>query len=409
METFQLLGQELPWMSLSLSPRATWLSALSLLPPVAIFLATLLIGYRERRSLSLILVGIGVLSAFVGLAQIAEGPSSSLRFFAITNTGEAVGFFANRNHFAVALYACTAFAAAWAIEAAAPPQPGHTRLETRWIVPVVASLSVLVILVAAQAMARSRAGLGFTIAALAGAAAIALLDRRNASGITPAKLLLATATGTVIYATQFTLYRILDRFAADPMTDGRLPIARLTSETAWLYMPFGSGMGTFMPIYGLQERAADAMLDTYVNRAHNDLLELWLETGVAGPMLAAVAVIWVAGRSARLWRRQAPGAEIDLSIARAATIVIALIGAHSLVDYPLRTGAIMAIVAFCCGLLIAPLAGAPPSPDQLRTSRRTHTRRPMPSSSEAATANAPISQHPPERWGNDVEWPKDWR
>lgn len=409
MEAFRLLGQELPWMPLSLSPRATWLSGLSLLPPIAIFLATLLIGNRERRTLSLILVAFGVLSAFVGLAQVAEGPSSSLRFFAVTNTSEAVGFFANRNHFAAALYAFTVFAAAWAIEVAAPPPSGQTRLDTRWIVPVAASLSVLVILVAAQAMARSRAGLGFTIAALVGAAAIALLDRRNAPGITPAKLLLATATGTVIYAAQFTLDRILDRFAADPMTDGRLPLARLTSETARLYMPFGSGMGTFMPVYGLQERAADAMLDTYVNRAHNDWLELWLETGVAGPVLAAAALIWLAGRSAKLWRRQAPGAEIDLSIARAATVVIALIGAHSLVDYPLRTGAIMAIVAFSCGLLIAPLAGAPPSHDRTRPPRKARTRRPMPSSSEAATTNAPISQHPPERWGNDIEWPKDWR
>ena len=34
-EAFQLVGRELPWMPVSLSPRATWLSALSLLPPVA--------------------------------------------------------------------------------------------------------------------------------------------------------------------------------------------------------------------------------------------------------------------------------------------------------------------------------------------------------------------------------------
>jgi O-antigen ligase len=409
METFRLLGQELSWMGLSLSPRATWLSALSLLPPVAIFLTTLLISYRERRTLSLILVGFGVLSAFIGVAQVAEGPSSSLRFFAITNPSEAVGFFANRNHFAAALYAITAFATAWAIEAAAPPQPGQTRFETRWIIPVVASLGVLVILVAAQAMARSRAGLGLTIAALVGAAIIALLDRRNASGITPAKLLLATACGAIIYATQFTLYRILDRFSADPLTDGRLSVARLTSETAQLYMPFGSGMGTFMPIYGLQERAADALLDTYVNRAHNDLLELWLETGVAGPVLVAAVVIWFAGRSARLWHPRTPGAEIDISIARAATIVIALIGAHSLVDYPLRTGAIMAIVAFSCGLLIAPLAGAGRLPDRPQPARKARTRRPFPVTPQTVATNAPISQHPPERWGSDIEWPEDWR
>jgi O-antigen ligase len=412
-EPFRLLGQELPWMPLSLSPRATWLSALSLLPPVAVFLATLLIGYRERRALTLILIGFGVLSAFVGLAQVAEGPSSGLRFFAVTNPSEAVGFFANRNHFAAALYVFTLLAAAWAVEAASKPQSGETRLDTRWIVPVVASLTVLAVLVAAQAMARSRAGLGLTIAALVGATAIALRDRRSTSGITPAKLVLASAAGTVIYATQFALYRILDRFSVDPMTDARLPIGRVTSEAAQLYMPLGSGMGTFVPVYGLQERPADAALDAFVNRAHNDLLELWLETGVAGPALAVAALLWLAVRSASLWRQQAPGSDIDLAIARAATIVVALIGAHSLVDYPLRTGAIMAITAFACGLLVAPLAGAPPEPpDRGQPSRksRAHGRRtPRPPDLVPATANAPISQHTPERWGNDIEWPKDWR
>ena len=411
MEAFQLMGQALPWMPLSLSPRATWLSVLSLLPPIAIFLATLLIDYRERRTLSLILVGFGVLSAFVGLAQIAEGPSSSLRFFAITNPSEAVGFFANRNHFAAALYAFTAFAAAWVVEAAAPPPWGQTRLETRWIVPVLAGLTVLVVLVAAQAMARSRAGLGFTVAALVGATAIALLDRRNASGLTPAKLLLATAAGAVIYATQFALYRILDRFAADPMTDSRLTIARLTSEAAERYLPFGSGMGTFVPVYGMHERAADALPDTYINRAHNDFLELWLETGVAGLVLAAAVLLWLAGRFVRLWRREAPGMDIDLSLARAATIVIVLIGAHSLVDYPLRTGAIMAIAAFSCGLLIAPLTGRVEElADRRRAAGKARTEKgPALRPVDLQHTNAPVSQHPPERWGKDIEWPNEWR
>ena len=119
--------------------------------------------------------------------------TSSLRFFTITNPSEAVGFFANRNHFAAALYACTVFAAAWAVEAAAPPQSRRAKLDTRWVLPLIASFTVLVILVAAQAIARSRAGLGLTIAALLGAMALAFWDRRNTSGVTPARLLVAAA------------------------------------------------------------------------------------------------------------------------------------------------------------------------------------------------------------------------
>ena len=45
---------------------------------------------------------------------------------------------------------------------------------------------------------------------------------------------------------------------------------------------------------------------------------------------------------------------LDWTLARAATIVIVLILAHSFVDYPLRTEAMMVIMAFACALLIEP-------------------------------------------------------
>ena len=104
-------------MPISVSPQATWLSALSLVPPLAIFFCTLLLAYRERRLLSLIVIAVGMVSVFVGLIQVAQGQESPLRFFAITNPTEAVGFFANRNHFAALLYCLMVFAIAWTVEA----------------------------------------------------------------------------------------------------------------------------------------------------------------------------------------------------------------------------------------------------------------------------------------------------
>ena len=47
---------------------------------------------------------VGIIGVFVGLFQVAGGPESPLRYFEITNPTEAVGFFANRNHFAALLY-----------------------------------------------------------------------------------------------------------------------------------------------------------------------------------------------------------------------------------------------------------------------------------------------------------------
>ena len=115
---FDLAGAPLPWLPVSVMPNATWLSALSLLPPIALFLCVLQLSYRERRHLSLIFLGFGVITAMLGLLQVAQGPSSALRFFAFTNSNEAVGFFANRNHFAALLYVLMLFAAAWVTDLA---------------------------------------------------------------------------------------------------------------------------------------------------------------------------------------------------------------------------------------------------------------------------------------------------
>ena len=188
--TFGLLQQDLPWMPISVSPRATALSALSLLPPLAIFLAMLSLGNPERRLMSLVVLAVGVLSVVVGLNQVAQGPASPLRFFAQTNPTEAVGFFANRNHFAALLYAVMLIAAAWAVEAAIAFETGRRPREGGGIVALAATFTVMVALVAAQAMARSRAGLGLTIVALSGTFALAFLDRRNETGFTPGRLLL---------------------------------------------------------------------------------------------------------------------------------------------------------------------------------------------------------------------------
>src|SRR5262245_17285969 len=92
-EAFEILRDKLPWMPISLSPNATWLSALALMPPIALFLGTMLSTYRERRWLSLTFLAVGVLSVFLGFIQVAQGQKSPWRFFAYTNIEEAVGFF----------------------------------------------------------------------------------------------------------------------------------------------------------------------------------------------------------------------------------------------------------------------------------------------------------------------------
>ena len=172
----------------------------------------------------------------------------------------------------------------------------------------------------------------------------------------------------------------------------------------------GSGIGTFRGVYQLYEDH-DQLDSVRINHAHNDFLELWLEAGVAGIGLVALFAVWLAVRAVKLWRRNAPGSEIDLSIARAATLVVVLIAAHSFVDYPLRTGAVMAIMAFACGLLVAPPLGGSRISDEERSRRSLRAPQKAPARPPPAPrpADAPISQHSSERWGSDIEWPEEWR
>ena len=141
------------------------------------------------------------------------------------------------------------------------------------------------------------------------------------------------------------------------MTDQFLPARPLKpQQRICLSAP---ALGTFVPVYPMFEKPEGAS-PAYVNHAHNDILEVWLETGVLGLVLMGLFAVWLVRRSVAIWRSTPPdgASDLDWSLARAATIVIGLIIAHSFVDYPLRTGAMMAIMAFACALLIEPPVGA---------------------------------------------------
>jgi hypothetical protein len=428
-EAFEILGKPTPWMPISMSPQATWLSMLSIFPPAAIFLGTLLLAYQERRRLSLVVIALGIISLFVGLLQIAQGPQSPLRFFQFTNTTEAVGFFANRNHFAALLYCLILFVAAWTMHAAIAVRvehgPGRHEYNLTAIVTTIAGFTVLVALLSGEAMARSRAGLGLTIFALFGALALGYANR-HAVGISvhhhlrrfsPNKVLLVAIVLAGTFIIQFALFRVEERFAYDPVEDARHVFVRHTVEAAKAYMPLGSGMGTFVPVYAMFEKP-DEVSAAYVNHAHNDILELWLEAGAIGLVLMTLFVLWLTWRSVEIWRKP-PAFEadaLDKSLACASTIVVALILAHSVVDYPLRTGAMMAIMAFACALLVESPTRYGHTTKVLPTTQvKTRQVRHVPTS--VTTASPPLPSAEPleaasgssvERWGADMEWPEEW-
>jgi O-antigen ligase len=420
-EIFKSLGGELPWLPLSVAPDATWLGALSLLPPLAIFLGIVQLSYRERRLISVVVLGMGILAAAIGLIQVAQGPSSPLRFFAITSDVEAVGFFANTNHFAALMYSLVPFGAAWATDQGFTIGMWRARkdVETRSIAMLMAIFLALIVFIAADILTRSRAGLALIILAAFGALALPIADRRRPSRLTPIKLVIGSGSVILLLIVQFGLYRVYEKFAVDPIHDVRLVFARNTIAAAKAYMPFGSGVGSFVPVYPTFEAPQDTIANVYANHAHNDWLEIWLEGGVFSMILVGAFVIWFAFAAVRIWRGSAaPLRAIDILLARAATIPVPLIMAHSIVDYPLRTGGMMALVAFCCAFMVEPLV--PANDQRPRLTPVEHSQEDdlpvsLPPAQLPAIAKAPdaapakSAAGASERWGEDIEWPQEWR
>ena len=94
-----------------------------------------------------------------------QGPTSPLRFYPITNPGNSVGFFANRNHYAALLYSVIPFTTAWIVGLLL----GH---KIDRIFGLAVAILVYAALVLGLGMALSRAGIFLAVvAALASLAA----------------------------------------------------------------------------------------------------------------------------------------------------------------------------------------------------------------------------------------------
>ncbi|MEL6372393.1 MAG: O-antigen ligase family protein [Pseudomonadota bacterium] len=364
--TFETSGQPLPWLSLSLAPAETWVAALSLIVPLTLFAAAAALPRFERRALSLGILAFACASAFLGLLQVAQGPTSAFRFFSYTNTSEAVGFFANRNHLAALIYCGLALTGAWLIAScggavdAEPAQDGKAATSA-WSsarVMVVLALAVAIFtLIGAQAIARSRAGLMLTGFVIAGLVLLAFWGSRRRPGkatrITLARQL-GTGVGVIglLAIAQVVFLRIQERFSAGVSDTTRQTFNQNTFEAALAFAPFGSGVSSFASVYGAFEASEDLLLGRYANHAHNDLLQIALETGVLGLLALLAFVLWYGARLIAVWRM--PQRTHDVLVARAASLAILALIAHGLVDYPLRTAAMMALFAVLCALMLPP-------------------------------------------------------
>jgi O-antigen ligase len=329
---------------ISLDPEQTRIAALSLIVPAAVFIAALQLDLRGRDQIMLVVVVFAFASALLGIFQVASGGSLDLGIYRQVHDGFPIGFFANRNHEASLLLIAMPMSAHlvrlqhWA---------SRTRAMTIGAIVFFFSLSVIA--------TASRSGFALLVLAWAGTTVVWIGNVRDR------RIWLSTAGLLVILVVAFGLldltgagHRVIHRFN-DVGEDLRPFIWHGSWAAIESFWPLGSGAGSFVPIYKMFEDL-NSVNDAWVNHAHDDYLELLLDTGIAGVVLLAV-YITVFMKSLF---RSLPSSQRSQRYVAVFTLLILL--AHSLTDYPLRTFGLLSIFAFANALLF-------PGRDMLRARR----------------------------------------
>jgi O-antigen ligase len=330
------------WRPLAMVPAGAWNALYSLFVPLAVLLLSIQLNREERFALLPVLIVLALSSGFLGLLQTIGDPFGPLYFYAITNNGSAVGFFANRNHQAIFLATLFPMLAVYACAGVRSEDLAKVR---GYVALAGGSILVPLILVTG-----SRAGL---IAGMIGLLTVPLLYRRPAISVPkkrkgnaldlrwPLGGLAVIGLGglTYIMSRAEALKRIT---ATDQTEESRFQAWLYVQDMAVKYLPLGSGPGSFVEVFQLDE--PDKMLNpTYLNHAHNDWLEIYLTFGFPGILLLVVS-LFIFAKTTMFAFRSKSGRGRDVLFARLGAVIIVLFALGSIGDYPLRTPALAAVL-----------------------------------------------------------------
>ena len=344
-------GTDTSWRALSVAPDLTLNSLLStLLPASALLAAGTIDRDRQRYAVSALLVVVGA-SAVLGILQISSGMQSPFYLYRISHHDTATGLFANRNHAATLLAVGIPVAAAWAIAASG----AQHRRSQRW--PVVAALVIALLLSAMIVVTGSRAGLVLGgIGIFAGGAILwrrremlgPRMGARQKTAAIGGTLILLAIVVTVAWQRDLAFERAGDLAALG--SEKRLTLLPTVLKLGRDFLPFGSGFGTFDPVFRTAEPNWALGL-TYFNHAHNDFLELVVTGGLPALAILAIFLVWWLRATLRAVAAP-PGA--TAARAQAGSAIVAILLSASIVDYPVRTPLLAVIMAVACTWLAAP-------------------------------------------------------
>jgi len=323
---------------------------------------------KARRRVATALVALGLCEALYGMIQYLTGWQRIFTYVKKYYLEDATGTYINHNHFAGLLemvlplgVALASYQIERAIHGRRNPARslgellGRSQMHNSLFLAFVSLL-----LFVAVVFSRSRMGLISCAVSLLVMAALAATHKgRRSLSAALVLVLLAAGVGSTFW---IGVEPIVSRFASLPSQEfserqggGRLAIWRDTMHLLSQHLWLGVGPGGFETAY---TQVQTVHLDSTVDHAHNDYLELATEFGLVGAGLLFGMILTVAARTLRAFFAHPASADRALALGVFAGIVALLL--HSLTDFNLYLPANGLVFAVLLGLGASIAAELPP-------------------------------------------------
>lgn len=353
-EIADLAGISQPWRPITLSPSRTLNSLFSLAVPItAMMLYLNLDQHRAKQVISIIIV-LAAISALWAILQLAGSSRGPLYLYSVTNSGDAVGLFANRNHQAVLLAAAIVMLGWYAVSS--PPAERFSALK------LYSSIAMIFVLVPLIFITGSRAGLVLMVPALIAAMTLFYFGpymvenpsivkkgkKKKYFGLSLRKIIVAISMGVVMLMGVLSIYfsrsLAFDRLFGDgEISELRAQVLPTLVQMLIDYAPWGTGFGSFEHVYKIHE-PQELLKPTYLNQAHNDWLQFPIEGGVAAILIGIVSMAWAASQLVKLAQKWNMS-RYTKHIALMAIVVMLIFLGGSVGDYPLRSPSLITTFA----------------------------------------------------------------
>lgn len=276
-------GHPVHYHSLSVNAYGTAKTLLAFLPSLGVFLVTATIGNRKLKGLIWIFLTVAVYQAVWGLVQSSSG-------------GEIPhGSYRNRDQFAAFMTFALPIGIACAVYQFIRPK--DTPWEwVRFLIFIIASILIF----SSGFFTQSRAALPGLIAGIS----LTILILSNHLGLKRFIILFGLLSLCVASVMQIIdPIPVINRFiGTDPNEDVRWIMFERAVDAYKTFFPLGSGLGTFADIYPAFQPLKTGVTDGFISNAHNDYLELLVETGIIGGSIVLGFLLIYIHNWIKLWQ-----------------------------------------------------------------------------------------------------------